>query len=500
MPRSDLTVNYQSRTLAVGTAARAIGSAILCVALPAFLLSIIFPGGRGLIFLAIHALNIGSKAFQGGDVVVILILLLFLVFAFWRAVAQMFATSVIRITPDAIQLPQAFLFSTKGRRQRLWSDISNVSLSGTEDIRTGQLTIFFKSGGYAAINLKKIEKAQLEQLLLAIEMRSSNASQDPNLELLLDILHDEKETKGELSYTHLWETDMNRRFSQVAFVPLEPQQTLQNGKLKVLSQLAFGGLSAIYLAENLQKERFILKEAAIPKGANPALIEKAEEMLRTEASVLMQLSHSQIVRMKDFFIEENKAYLVLDFVPGENLRQLVCRAGPVDSATACDWACQVCEILEYLHNQVPPIVHRDISPDNLIVNSAGKIMLIDFGTAHEYLVTATGTSVGKQCYVSPEQFKGKARRQSDIYSLGATVYFILTGQDPEPLFEAHPNVLNTTISPELDELVAECMRLEWKERIQSAESAKEHFNRLSQERRIMNSDGQEISDKLQITE
>jgi serine/threonine-protein kinase len=104
------------------------------------------------------------------------------------------------------------------------------------------------------------------------------------------------------------------------------------------------------------------------------------------------------------------------------------------------------EILNYLHTQDPPIIHRDLTPDNVVRREDNDVVLIDFGAANEFVGTATGTLVGKQAYISPEQLRGKATTSSDIYALGGTVHFLLTGKDPEALSASHPKELNAVVS------------------------------------------------------
>ncbi len=103
-----------------------------------------------------------------------------------------------------------------------------------------------------------------------------------------------------------------------------------------------------------------------------------------------------------------------------------------------------------------PVIHRDLTPDNIVVKDDGTLVVIDFGAANEFIGNSTGTFVGKQCYISPEQFRGKAVPQSDIYALGCTLHYLLTGSDPQALSVAHPHSLNEIVSPEVDALVAEC--------------------------------------------
>jgi tRNA A-37 threonylcarbamoyl transferase component Bud32 len=353
------------------------------------------------------------------------------------------------------------------RLQRLWNDVSNITVLSRKGAPFGSLIVFFKSGGRVAIDLAKLSFDQLEQLVLAFEMRAQQAKKSFEFDLLLDQIHNRKLAQGDVSFTQIWEQDMNRRFSPVAFVPFEPGQTLQDGKLKIIRQLAIGGLSAVYLAQRTSGERVILKESAIPRESNTTLQSKADDMLKRESELLMRLSHPQIVQVQDLFMHNGKAYLVLEYLPGENLRQIVNQNGPISQEQAIEWAKQLCEILEYLHQQKPPIVHRDISPDNIIAGKNGRLVLIDFGAANEFLTTATGTIVGKQAYLPPEQIKGKAVPQSDIYALGATLLFLLTGKDPEPLSQLHAVHTNPGLNPELDQLIYDCTSLALDTRIGS---------------------------------
>jgi eukaryotic-like serine/threonine-protein kinase len=272
---------------------------------------------------------------------------------------------------------------------------------------------------------------------------------------------------------------MNRHFSSVTFIPLEPNRTLQDGRLKVLRQLSFGGFSAVYLAQTGVGEKVVIKESVIPTNQKTASWSDAERMLEKEAHLLMQLSHPQIVKARDFFVENGKVYLVLDYLPGENLRQIVHQKGPRRESQVIHWAHQLAEVIAYLHAQNPPIIHRDISPDNIIIGAEGKLVLIDFGASNEFITTATGTCVGKQAYVPPEQFKGKATLASDIYALGATLYFVLTGSDPEALSQSHPQIVKPAVSKPMDEFIAACTCLELNERIRTAEEVLSRLSKVS---------------------
>src|SRR5262249_22800632 len=160
---------------------------------------------------------------------------------------------------------------------------------------------------------------------------------------------------------------------------------------------------------------------------------KAHELFNREAQLLSKLNHPQIVKVLDHFVENGRSYQLLEYLNGQDLRQHVRQNGVRREDEVLAWGIQMAEILKYLHEQDPPIVHRDVTPDNFVLRQDGSIVLIDFGAANEFVGNATGTLVGKQAFISPEQFRGKSVTASDIYALGGTLHFLLTGEDPEAL-------------------------------------------------------------------
>jgi serine/threonine-protein kinase len=159
---------------------------------------------------------------------------------------------------------------------------------------------------------------------------------------------------------------------------------------------------------------------------------------------------------------------MLEYINGQDLRQLVQQNGPQREALVLTWAMEMATMLKYLHEQEPPIIHRDFTPDNLVLCQDGSLVLIDFGAANEFIGNATGTFVGKHAFIAPEQFRGKAVVQSDIYAFGCTLYFLLTGKEPEALSTSNPQTENSRISSEMSELIVCCTQLEARRRYQSA--------------------------------
>lgn len=398
--------------------------------------------------------------------------------------AAIFEDDVLLVSKEGIAFPLRMLGRLGFRRARHWSDLQAASIQLTESSGKnpkGNLNLFFGSGGNATVQIDKFSSNDLEQLLLAIEIWGSNCKRDPELIQFHNQYQNENRGVESLSYTQMWEEELSRRFASTSFVPLEPGHVLKNGSLKVLRQLAFGGLSAIYLAQEDKKGVVVLKEAVIPPNSDESQRAKALEMFEREAKFLVRLDHDQIAKVHDHFQEDGRNYLVLDYIRGQDLRQLVKQNGAQPEEKVVDWGHQISDILAYLHDQNPPIIHRDLTPDNLVLDNEGRVMLIDFGAANEFVGTATGTLVGKQAYISPEQLRGKASTSSDIYALGGTLYFLLTGTDPEALSASRPKSQNESVSSAVDDLVKQCTEMEEHDRFPHARDIKAVLSKLHEE-------------------
>ncbi len=388
--------------------------------------------------------------------------------------AAVFEDDVLLVSKEGLAFPLRMMNRLGFRRARHWQDLqaATVQLAPTSGkTPKGNINLFFKSGGATSIKIDKMTQSDLEQFLLAIEIWGSNCQRSPELIQFQDQYQNENRGIEALSYTQMWEEELSRRFSSTSFVPLEPDHILKGGALKILRQLAFGGLSAIYLAQEDKKGVVVVKEAVIPANADEQSRAKALEMFEREARFLVKLDHPQIARVYDHFQEDGRNYLVLDYIRGQDLRQLVKQ--------------QIADILQYLHQQSPPMVHRDLTPDNLVLDNDDKVVLIDFGAANEFVGTATGTLVGKQAYISPEQLRGKASIKSDIYALGGTLHFLLTGADPEALSASHPKQQVEHVSSALDDLVAQCTQMEEKDRPPNAKQIKEVLAKLQHQNKDM---------------
>ncbi len=253
--------------------------------------------------------------------------------------------------------------------------------------------------------------------------------------------------------TELWQDELSRQYLTSNYTPLPSGHQLAGGRWTVLMQLNGGGMEAVYLAQQTNKTKVIVKEAVLPLDLSEKQTDKAVELFLRQVRLLQKLDHPQVVRVIDHFVEQGRNYLVLDFMPGTSLRQQVRSTRERPESEVLDIAMQIADILHYLHSQDPPVLHRDLTPDNLILDAKGRVALIEFGSAGEFISNATGTMICKQSYIAPEQFRGRAIPQSDLYSFGGTLHYLLTGVDPVPLSVSSPKSINPAVSVSLSRLV-----------------------------------------------
>lgn len=205
-----------------------------------------------------------------------------------------------------------------------------------------------------------------------------------------------------------------------------------------------GGMGAVYRAEDLRLEgrQCAVKEISLEMEPSESARAQAHEQFYREASILARLDHPNLPKVSDYFTEEQREFLVMDFVPGRDLKDLMDEARRQDKVLpekqVLSWAAQLCDALDYLHSQDPPVLHRDIKPANIKLTPGGTIKLVDFGLV-KLLVPDDATTItivqgrGTVLYTPLEQYGGDTGHtdaRSDIYSLGATLYHLLTNQPP----------------------------------------------------------------------
>lgn len=369
----------------------------------------------------------------------------------------LFSNYPIITSQEGITWSPLHALSLNGRFTRKWSEIKAIEFTYGRQISNtpDSICIAYKDGCDVQLRLAGFTKKNLELLLLMIRNRCPNARWLPEDERVRMNVALSATPTSQISFTGLWLDEIGSRLGSTAFVPLDPGTELQDGRIKVVGQIALGGLSAIYLAQTNDKKTCVLKESVVPFSSEDAARKVALDLFKREAQLLARIDHPRIARIYDFFIEDDHHFLLMEFLEGRNLRQYVQEHGPQKETISIIWAKQIADILTYLHEMEPPILHRDLTPDNLIVEEDGAISLIDFGAANQFLSTATGTIIGKTSYMSLEQFRGKSSPPCDIYSYGCTLQYLLLGIDPEP-FSYSATATGRNDWKTLQELIREC--------------------------------------------
>ena len=219
--------------------------------------------------------------------------------------------------------------------------------------------------------------------------------------------------------------------------------SLLDGKYKILNKIGQGGMSVVYLAMNEKaNKQWAIKEMRKEKNKNYEIMKQS---LITETNLLKELKHPYLPSIADIIENDDTIIIVMDYVEGRPLSDILSEEGVIEEDKVADYAIQLCDVLDYLHSQYPPIIYRDLKPANIMLRPDGKITLIDFGTARKYNYDSVSdtTCLGTIGYAAPEQFAGETLRQTDartdIYNLGATMYHLLTGVNPsEPPYELYP--------------------------------------------------------------
>ncbi len=224
--------------------------------------------------------------------------------------------------------------------------------------------------------------------------------------------------------------------------PIEPGIILRD-RYKIRRIIGQGGMGSIYLADDIRLEgrQCALKEVQHESSLPEDIIQQAREQFLREAQILARLDHPNLPKVSDFFSDENREYLVMDFVPGEDLRTLMLEARRkkifLAEREVLRWSVQLADALDYMHRQDPPILHRDIKPSNLKLTPSGLIKLVDFGLvkllASEEMTITILQGRGTALYTPLEQYGGDTGHtdvRSDIYAFGGTLYHLLTNTAP----------------------------------------------------------------------
>ena len=265
---------------------------------------------------------------------------------------------------------------------------------------------------------------------------------------------------------------------------------LVDGKYRIIAQTGKGGMSTVWLALNeAVNKQWAIKE--VKKSSSSTSDQIIKQNLVTEAGILRHLKHPHLPSIVDIFNEDDTFLIVMDYIEGRTLSDILKEQGRQPQADVVDWALQICSVFKYLHGLNPPIIYRDMKPGNVMLKPDGNIMVIDFGTAREYKHESGEDTIhlGTKGYAAPEQFQDNHQQtdpRTDIYNLGATMYHLVTGKNPsKPPFKFLPiRQVDRTLSSGLESIILKCVAPDPNERYQTVddlEFALEHYQELEVE-------------------
>jgi serine/threonine protein kinase len=245
-------------------------------------------------------------------------------------------------------------------------------------------------------------------------------------------------------------------------------ESILDGRYLIIRLVGQGGMGAVYQATDtrLQGRMCAIKEMSIHALPPDEQVE-AVQNFEQEAQLLARLSHPNLPQVHDFFQDGNSGryYLVMDFVEGETLGTILARQGPLPENVVRNWGNQLCDVLDYLHQRSPPIIFRDLKPDNIMLDKNNQIKLIDFGIARFFKPAQSKDTqvIGTPGFAAPEQYgQGQTDARSDVYSLGVTLLTLLTGYDPaqNPFSLPEAKQLNPAISIQITSVIKRATQIQ----------------------------------------
>ncbi len=312
------------------------------------------------------------------------------------------------------------------------------------------------------------------------ESTESNSEKSAAVKLQKESTEQQKESRSHTT-PNIGQGDTDGT-SRAKLKPLD-EGTILNDRYEIVRKIGGGGMGAVYLAsdKNLGGVLRAVKEM-VQSYIEGEQQEKAVNDFKRESLLLSTLDHPAIPTIYDYFFDEKEGrfYLVMKYISGGDLSARIRSApeGRIDEKSVTDWGIQVADVLDYLHNREMPIVYRDLKPANIMIDgNTGRVMLIDFGIARFINKEEKGvTAVGTMGYAPPELFSGNVEPRSDIYSLGSTMFHLLTGADPQsnPLlifdFQKHPRPrqINPQLSDQMEKILMQAVEYNAKQRFASA--------------------------------
>ncbi len=258
--------------------------------------------------------------------------------------------------------------------------------------------------------------------------------------------------------------------------------TVLAGRYRLLARLGEGGMGSVYKVEDVTRPgrylalKELLDDATLPLDERAAAVKRFDD----EIALLRRLHHPRIPSFEGHFLERGQHYFLMALISGVTLEDLQAQLrGPLPEYDVLSWMCDVCDVLSYLHAQHPPIIVRDLKPGNIMVTPEGDVFLIDFGIARTYKAgkQSNTENLGTAIYASPEHHgHGQTDARSDIYSLGATMYHLLTNVEPAPMDTPRPGALRRhapAVSEATERLIIRAMELDPARRFSDADAMRQ---------------------------
>jgi tRNA A-37 threonylcarbamoyl transferase component Bud32 len=390
-----------------------------------------------------------------------------------------FQTTEIGLTRNGMYLHTRHIHGGLVKTVMLWEDVSSVRLIEHHDDKGDSFEIRTTKNQIVTLFFDCIQTIEERQILRQFLLRY--IPQVDTAQVTSGLLRVGK--SDDIPFTKLWSQALYDARPRVHTECLEPGDLLQTGRYLVEARIGSGGQGAVYRATMREVDgpsEVVLKEYVLPDLAHEAEHKAAVEQFEREVRLLAKLSHPGITKMLNAFVEDHRAYLVLENCQGVSLRDYVVSHGAMDSRRVTVLAHQLCDILQFLHSMSPAIMHLDFSPENILVSPSDHLTVIDFNISAEENSIRTRTVMGKQKYMSPEQYRGKPTPRSDIYSLGATLFFLLTETEPQPISVSRVSKLIPSVDAELDAVIAKATALEESDRVQSAQLMKQALSTIQE--------------------
>jgi hypothetical protein len=412
------------------------------------------------------------------------VLILTLIYLRSFALSHFLLPSDIGLSAAGIRVHQRNLHMGRVNTSIAWDDISAVRIEQYRTEKTGLLgepvLEIHHLDGKQPLRLKLSMITTIEERYLIhdfLKQFARKAVGENDLSRLIRM-----NNSSDIPFTQLWSQALMDGRARIRTNILPVGTTLQCGRFSILENVGGGGQGAVYLAEMLEggedPETVILKEYVLPDREHVGDYKKAVEQFENEIRLMSKMGGIRIAKLIDAFVEDRRSYLVLEKIDGLTMKQHVQKHGPLKNAEAVELARQMLEVLQQLHTMSPPVMHLDFSPENLMLNSNGDVVLIDFNISSEQDSLRTKTVMGKQHYMAPEQYRGSPGLVSDIYSFGATLFYFLTGKEPEPISVSSPKQVNQSIHTALDQFVAKATALEEVDRFPDVQACLDALNRI----------------------